>query len=59
MPEISGNVHEKLTTRMHCLLDFSGVETSQLQIWSLSEDLELIASGDEARARLQQFRPVG
>jgi transposase len=61
MPEILENGDEKLTTRMRRLLDFLWQEWKhlQLQIESLSEDLELIASSDEACARLQQIPGVG
>ena len=49
MPEILENADEKLTTRMRRLLDFLWQEWKhlQLQIESLSEDLELIANSDE------------
>jgi transposase len=61
MPEILENADEKLTTRMRRLLDFLWQEWKhlQVQIESLSEDLELIASSDEACARLQQIPGVG
>src|SRR5437899_12359954 len=61
MPEILENADAKLTTRMRRLLDFLWQEWKhlQLQIESLSEDLELIASSDEACARLQQIPGVG
>jgi len=61
MPEILENADEKLTTRMRRLLDFLWQEWKhlQLQIESLSEDLELIASSDEVCARLQQIPGVG
>src|SRR5437899_12411514 len=61
MPEILENADAKLTTRMRRLLDFLWQEWKhlQLQIESLSEDLELIASSDQACARLQQIPGVG
>ena len=61
MPEILENADEKLTTRMRRLLDFLWQEWKhlQLQIESLSEDLEQIANSDEACARLQQIPGVG
>jgi transposase len=61
IPEILENADEKLTTRMCRLLDFLWQEWKHLplQIESLSEDLELIASSDEACARLQQIPGVG
>src|SRR5437667_9746526 len=48
MPEILENADEKLTARMRRLLDFLWQEWKhlQLQIGSLSEDLEKIASSD-------------
>src|SRR5436309_15587576 len=61
MPEILENADAKLTTRMRRLLDFLWQEWKhlQLQIESLSEDLEKIASSDAACARLQQSPGVG
>src|SRR5207244_11486617 len=61
MPEILENADEKLTARMRRLLDFLWQEWKhlQLQIESLSEDLEQIASSDEACARLQKIPGVG
>ncbi len=61
MPEILENADEKLTTRLRRLLDFLWPEWKHLQwpIESWSEDLELIASSDEACARLQQIPGVG
>jgi len=58
MPEILENTDEKLTACMRRLLDFLWQEWKhlQLQIESLSEDLEQIASSDEACARLQSAR---
>jgi transposase len=50
MPEILENADDKLTARMRRLLDFLWQEWKhlQLQIESLGEDLEKIASSDEA-----------
>jgi transposase len=61
MPEILENADQKLTTRMRRLLDFLWQEWKhlQLQIESLSEDLEKIASSDEACIRLQKIPEVG
>ena len=61
MPEILENADEKLTTRMRCLLDFLWQEWKhlQLQIESLGEDLEKIASSDDACIRLQRIPGVG
>jgi transposase len=61
MPEILENADEKLTARMRRLLDFLWQEWKhlQLQIESLSEDLEKIASSDAACVRLQQIPGVG
>src|SRR2546430_3623289 len=57
MPEILENAEEKLSTRMRRLLDFLWQEWKhlQLQIESLNEDVEQIASQDEVCARLQQI----
>ena len=59
--EILENADEKLSTRMRRLLDFLWQEWKhlQLQIESLSEDLEKIANSDAACARLQQIPGVG
>src|SRR5712691_11265670 len=59
IPEILENADEKLSTRS--LLDFLWQEWKhlQLQIESLSEDLEKIANSDAACARLQQIPGVG
>ena len=61
MPEILENADEKLTARMRRLLDFLWQEWKhlQLQIESLSEDLEKIANSDAACVRLQQIPGVG
>jgi transposase len=61
MPEILENADEKRTTRLRRLLDFLWQEWKHLQwqIESLNEDLELIASSDEACARLQPIPGVG
>ena len=61
MPEILENADEKLTARMRRLLDFLWQEWKhlQLQIESLNEDLEQIASSDEACIRLQGIPGVG
>jgi len=61
IPEILENADEKLSTRMRRLLDFLWQEWKhlQLQIESLSEDLEKIANSDAACARLQQIPGVG
>jgi transposase len=58
VPEILENADQKLTARM---LDFVWHEWKhlQLQIESLSEDLEKIASSDAACVRLQQIPGVG
>jgi transposase len=50
MPEILENADERLTARMRRLLDFLWQEWKhlQLQIESLSEDLEKIANSDAA-----------
>lgn len=55
------NAEERLTARMRRLLDVLWREWKhlQLQIESLSEDLEKIASSDEACARLRQIPGVG
>lgn len=49
MPEILENADERLTARMRRLLDFLWQEWKhlQLQIESLSEDLEKIANSDQ------------
>jgi transposase len=61
MAEILENADEKLSPRMRRLLDFLWQEWKhlQLQIESLSEDLEKIASSDAACVRLQQIPGVG
>ena len=61
MPEILENADERLTARMRRLLDFLWQEWKhlQLQIESLNEDLEHIASSDAACVRLQQIPGVG
>jgi len=61
MPEILENADERLTARMRRLLDFLWQEWKhlQLQIESLSEDLEKVASSDAACRRLQQIPGVG
>ena len=61
MPEILENADERLTARMRRLLDFLWQEWKhlQLQIESLSEDLEKIANSDAACVRLQQIPGVG
>ena len=61
MPEMLENADEKLTARMRRLLDFLWQEWKhlQLQIESLSEDLEQIAHNDAACVRLQQIPGVG
>jgi transposase len=61
IPEIVEKADEKLSTRMRRLLDFLWQEWKhlQLQIESLSEDLEKIANRDAACARLQQIPGVG
>jgi transposase len=57
MPEILENAEEKLTARMRHLLDFLWQEWKhlQLQIESLSEDLEEIANRDEACSRCSRY----
>ena len=61
MPEILENADDKLTARMRRLLDFLWQEWKhlQLQIESLGEDLEKIASSDEPCIRLQKIPGVG
>ena len=61
MPEILENGDEKLSPRMRGLLDFLWQEWKglQLQIESLNEDLEQIASSDPSCVRLQQIPGVG
>ena len=61
MSEILENADERLTPRMRSLLDFLWQEWKHLQsqIESLTEDLEKIASSDEACVRLQQIPGVG
>jgi hypothetical protein len=54
MPEILENAEERLTARMRHLLDFLWQEWKHLplQTEALNEDLEKIASNDEACCRL-------